>query len=161
DPRLSHRLWALLHLHVYRAGGAVRIVYPPGDSSAGVAAEFAVRANFADRNRPGAEYVHASRAVGAFRNGEEELDTADRSHQWAETKGYGTARSSGPGEPRPATSDPDDHNRICCWNDAACIKQRSRFRHQPLNFSGGYRRTVIVFAAYAGGHACGVFDIRR
>ena len=82
---------AVGHLHVHDPGVAVREPGPPADDPAVAAALGAVRAAVALGDRQHAESLFGARHAGAVRRGEEERDSADRSHEQPAQKGMDRA----------------------------------------------------------------------
>ena len=150
---LHDRHLAVVHLHVHRAGGAVRVVHPPDHDSADAAAGRSVRHPVAARRRPDREHLLRPRPAAAVRHRQEERDSADRPHQRPARAGHEALRRHHAGQPRPAPPDSDDDHRAGRRHAAARHVERRRRGDQPLHRRARGRRAVAVPAADAAGRA--------
>ena len=130
-PGLRGRPGPVVHLHVPRPRGSVRVVAAPDHHLALLAADASVRVPQRHPLQAGDRHLFGARHPGALRRREEELDPADRSHQPAPRRGDAPPRGHPPGEPRSAPPDPDDHRGVRGRDDPARAVAGHRLRVQP------------------------------
>jgi outer membrane protein TolC len=116
---------------------------------------------FAADDGPDGKHLFRTGLVAAVRRGEEERDSADRSHESVARARHGTARSDHSRQPRSPATDPDDDDRAGRRHVAADDFERPGFGHESFDRRAGGRRTVALFVADAAGGAGFLFAVRR
>ncbi len=152
-----------VHLHVHRAGGAVRIVPASVHDSADAAAGGAVRHSLAaDRGDQTINIFSGLGTAAAVRHRQEERDSADRPHQrpararaWIV---YDAIMQANRDRLRPILM---TTMALVAGMLPLVISNGDRLGQQPLDRRAGGRRPVAVPAADAAGRAGVLFALRR